>query len=172
MGDSNERNEYLKFLQESVAETAKRAPQDPVKDIVNWRGDGKLPTERQEEDLDDIIKKVIKKANVDKSKDEGDEAGVVESSPLAALENLTSAELAELEESIGDDELDFTDEEINILDQLVNEIAMLDENDDEEDEDDDEDDDDEDDEEDEDEDDEEDEDDDEDDDDEEDEDED
>lgn len=132
--------EYINLLEEAVTMHSS-APANP---IVNWQGKGDLPTTMDADEIDYLVKKIVKGDGVtDKaivspnSKDSGvsvkedtEDAG---KAPLSILENELDKSTENLDENTNTDkddiniteDLDFTDQESDILSRLITEMGEM-----------------------------------------------
>lgn len=150
MAKSKEDRDYELFLESSVVEDAEAIDVPSVYDslqspIRNWDGNSQLPTVSKEEDLDDVVNKILRKSPDeegadDPSREEGGKTGTI-----AEVGNLADDAKKEVEGNGEADEADAEGEDCPDCDKKIQEIyrelgisplALL-EDDDEDDEDDD-----------------------------------
>lgn len=96
--------EYLSLLQESINVQVN----SPANQIVSWKGDGNLPTELENSDIDELVNKIVKGDGIeDLAIDAPNKKPVKESvtkkSPLSILET-------DLDTAINEDETDMNEE--------------------------------------------------------------
>jgi hypothetical protein len=140
---------YINFL-ESVLEASNSDLQitqsdfdfhGPEEGIVKWSGDGDLPTELSDSEMNDLVKRITSPGeHLGGQQDEGGikeedpkaviEGEEMEESPLSILEELRRLEEddEDIPEDIDDDlleDIDFTDQEGEIISRLIGEMDSL-----------------------------------------------